>query len=140
MIDAQAREMDLAAGNTSRRIKQSDHGKPGDGFARAGFADHAEHLALGDVEGDAVDRAQGMASGGELHLKVAHAEDGFGHMLPFTSPRRGEVAPKARVRGLVSMRERNPSPGSHLSMRSDLSLWERWAFPLRQKGLVSFSH
>jgi hypothetical protein len=29
------------------------------------------------------------------------------------------------VRGYGLSMEQNPSPGSHLSMRSDLSLWER---------------
>jgi hypothetical protein len=29
------------------------------------------------------------------------------------------------VRGYGLTMEQNPSPGSHLSMRSDLSLWER---------------
>ena len=72
-------EQDLAAGDAAGRIDQADHREPGDGFAGAGFADHAEHFALGDVEGDAVDRAQRAAAGGELDLKIADGENGFGH-------------------------------------------------------------
>src|ERR1700744_3954263 len=86
MIDAQARQTNLAAGDFSRRIKQSDDRKPCDRFAGAGFTDDAEHLALGDIERDAVDRTQRMAPGGELHLKAAHGENGFGHRFPFTHP------------------------------------------------------
>src|SRR4051794_15937029 len=71
--------MDLAARDASRWINQADHGEPGDRFACAGFADHAQHFALGDVEGDAVDRTQAIAAGGEFHLKVTNGEDGFGH-------------------------------------------------------------
>ena len=81
LVDAQARQMDLAAGNAPGRINQPDHGKPGDRFARAGFADHAQHLALGDVEGDTVDGTQRIAAGGEFHLEVAHGENGFGHAV-----------------------------------------------------------
>ena len=80
VIDAQAGQQDLAAGNASGRIDQADGRKARDGFAGAGFADHAQHLALGDLEGDAVDRAQRLAAGGELHLKVTHGKDGFGHL------------------------------------------------------------
>jgi hypothetical protein len=49
--------MDLATGDAAGRIDQPDHREPGDRLAGTGFADHAQHLALGDVEGDAVDRA-----------------------------------------------------------------------------------
>ena len=63
IVDPQARQIDLAAGDAAGRIDQADHREPGDRFAGAGFADHAEHLALGDVEGDAVDRAQRRCGG-----------------------------------------------------------------------------
>jgi hypothetical protein len=77
--DAQARQANLAAGDAAGRVDQSDHRKSGDRFAGAGFSDHAQHLALGDVEGDVVDGAQRAAAGDELHLKISHGEDGFGH-------------------------------------------------------------
>ena len=79
IVDPHARQVDFAAGNAAGRIDQPDHRKSRDGFAGAGFADHAEHFALGDVEGYAVDGAQRTAAGGELHLKVTHGEDRFGH-------------------------------------------------------------
>src|SRR5579871_4353362 len=79
MIDPQAREIDLAAGDCSGRVDKSDHGEPCDGFSRAGLADHAQHRALGDVERDAIDCAQPRAAGSKLHLKVAYAENGIGH-------------------------------------------------------------
>ncbi len=81
IVDPQAREMDLAAGDAAGRIDQADHGKTGDRFAGAGFADHAQHLALGDIEGNAVDRVQHAAPCGEFHLEVTHGENRFGHAV-----------------------------------------------------------
>ena len=83
IVDPQARQMDLAARDAAGRIDQADHGKPRDGFAGAGFADHAQHLALGDIERDAVDGAQRAAAGRELHLQITHGENGFGHLQRF---------------------------------------------------------
>src|SRR6185312_7023274 len=79
IVDALVGQPDLAAGNPAGRIDQPDHGEPRDRLAGAGLADDAQHLALGDVEGDAIDGAQRMAAGSELDPKVAHGEDGFGH-------------------------------------------------------------
>jgi len=45
--------------------------------------------------------------------------------MAFASPQPGEVAPKARVRGAILTRARNPSVGLQLAMQSDLSQWER---------------
>src|ERR1700754_3197068 len=42
------------------------------------------------------------------------------------SRRERSICAADRVRGSGPSRERSPSPGSHLAMRSDLSLWERW--------------
>ena len=79
MVDPRARQIDLAAGDAAGRIDQADHGEARDRFAGAGFTDHAEHFALGDVEGDAIDRMQRAAAGDELHLEVTHGEDRSGH-------------------------------------------------------------
>ena len=88
LIDAHPRQIDLAAGDAAGRVDQSDHREAGDRLAGAGFADHAEHLALGDVERYAVDRAQRAAAGDELDLEVAHGEDGDGHRsLGFSASR-----------------------------------------------------
>src|SRR5689334_20979446 len=65
-VDAGAGKPDLAAGDTPRRIDEPDHRGPGDGFTRTRFADHSEHLALGDVERHAVDGPQDGAAGDEL--------------------------------------------------------------------------
>src|SRR6185437_5847879 len=70
IVDPQAREVDFAAGDPAGRIDQADHREARDRFAGAGFADHAQHLALGDVEGNAVDRVQHAAASGEFHLEV----------------------------------------------------------------------
>jgi hypothetical protein len=45
----------------------------------------------------------------------------------FPSPLVGEgtFAKRRRMRGYGLTIDRNPSPGSHPAMRSDLSLWER---------------
>ena len=79
IVDPHARQIDLAAGNAAGPVDQADHREAGDGFAGAGFTDHAQHFALGDVERHAVDGAQRAAAGDELHLKVTHGENGFGH-------------------------------------------------------------
>ena len=79
IVDSAARQVNLAAGNAAGRIDQADHGQACDGFAGAGLADHAEHFALGDVKGHAVDRAQRAAAGEEFHLEVTHGENGNGH-------------------------------------------------------------
>ena len=84
IVDPHARQIDLAAGDAAGRIDQADHRKTGDGFSGAGFADHAQHLALGDVEGNAVDGAQHAAAGDELHLEVTHGENGFGHAIRYS--------------------------------------------------------
>ena len=97
-------ETDLAAGDAAGRIDQADDRKAGDGFSGAGFADHAQHLALGDVEGNAVDRAQHAAAGGEFDLEVAHGENGFGHAIG--SP---GVAGCHRSFGLSASRSQSPS-------------------------------
>src|ERR1700732_1370727 len=80
ILDPQARQKDLAARDAAGRIDQADHGEARDRFAGAGFADHAEYLALGDIERNAVNAAQRAAAGRELHLKVAHGENGLGHL------------------------------------------------------------
>jgi hypothetical protein len=60
----------LAAGDAAGRIDQADDGRAGHRLAGAGFADHAQHLALGDVEGDASMRAQRAAPGGEFDARL----------------------------------------------------------------------
>ena len=52
IVDALAVEQDLAAGDAAGRLEQADDRRAGDRFAGAGFADHAQHLARRDVEGD----------------------------------------------------------------------------------------
>jgi hypothetical protein len=79
VVDARAGEPDLAAGDAARRIDEADHGGARHRLAGAGFADDAEDLALGDVEGDAVDRFQHPAAGDELDLEVADGENGLRH-------------------------------------------------------------
>jgi hypothetical protein len=64
--------MDFAAGDAAGGIDQSDHRKTGDGFSRAGFANHAQHLTLGDIEGNSVDRPQHVMAGDELDPEIAH--------------------------------------------------------------------
>ena len=49
-----------------------DPRKTGDGFSRTGFANHAQHLTLGDIEGNSVDRAQHVMAGDELDPEIAH--------------------------------------------------------------------
>src|SRR5258708_35783827 len=79
MIDPHARQINLAARDAAGRIDQPDHRKSRDRFAGAGFADHAEHFSLGDIERNPVDGAQRGVAGDELHLEITHGEDGYGH-------------------------------------------------------------
>ncbi len=105
IVDPQAGEMNRAARDAAGRIDQADHREPGDGFSGAGFADHAEHFALGDVEGNPVDGAQRGAAGDELHLKVTHGENRFGHAI-----RRAVLAGAShRSFGLSASRSQSPS-------------------------------
>ena len=53
----------IAAGDAAGLIDQADHRQTGDGLSGAGFADHAQHLALGDVERYPVDGAQRRCGG-----------------------------------------------------------------------------
>ena len=76
VVDALAREADLAARDAARRIDQADHRRAGHRLAGAGLADDAQDLASGDVERDAVDRLQHAAAGDELDPEVADGEDG----------------------------------------------------------------
>ncbi len=62
------------------RIDQADDGEPCHGFSGTGFADHAQHLALGDVEGNAVDRVQHLMAGSEFDPQVTHGENWFAHL------------------------------------------------------------
>src|SRR3546814_6175054 len=66
VVDAAAVEADLAAGNAAGGVQESDHSRAGQRLAGAGLADHAQHLALADLKGDAVDRNQGAAPARDL--------------------------------------------------------------------------
>ena len=72
IVDPQARQIDLAAADAAGRIDQADHGEASDGFPGAGFADHAAHFALGDVERNAVDGAERVVAGDEFHPEITH--------------------------------------------------------------------
>ena len=52
-----------------------------------------QHFAPGDIEGDAVDGAQGGAAGAEFHLEIAHGKNGNRH----------------RSFGLIASRSQSPS-------------------------------
>ncbi|OIQ65517.1 hypothetical protein GALL_529230 [mine drainage metagenome] len=83
IVDPQARQKDLATGNAAGRVDQADYRKARDGFSGAGFAHHAQHLALGDIEGNAVDGAQDVAAGDEFDPEVSHGKNGVGHAVWF---------------------------------------------------------
>ena len=78
-VDPQTRQRNFTAGNTARPIDQADDRQTGNGFAGAGFADHAQHFTARDLKGNAVDRAQHAAAGGKFHLQIAYREHGFRH-------------------------------------------------------------
>src|SRR4051812_45078972 len=62
-----------------RRRLQAEHGLADRRLARARLADHAEGLAGGDVEADAVHGRRNVArpaAGAVAHHEVAHLEDG----------------------------------------------------------------
>ena len=79
IVDPQAGEIDLAARDAAGPVDQADDGEPCHGFSGAGFADHAQHLAFGDIEGNAVDRMQHLMAGGEFDPQVTHGENWLAH-------------------------------------------------------------
>src|SRR6185312_14876982 len=76
VVDTLAAESDLAAGDAARRLQQADDRRSGDRLAGAGFADHAEHLAGRDVEGEIVDGGQHPVPRRDLDLEIADGERG----------------------------------------------------------------
>ena len=71
VVDALALEPDLAAGDAARRLEQADDRGAGERLAGARLADHAQHLAGRDVEGDVVERQQRAAPRREFDAQVA---------------------------------------------------------------------
>src|ERR1700761_8509879 len=71
--------MDLAACDAAGPVDQTDHRQPSYRLAGAGLADHAQHFALGDVEGDAVDCPQYVMTGRKFDPQIAQREDRFAH-------------------------------------------------------------
>src|SRR3546814_6118536 len=74
VVDAAAVEAARVAGNAAGGVQESDHSRAGQRLAGAGLADHAQHLALADLKGDAVDRNQGAAPAGDLDAQVLDLE------------------------------------------------------------------
>ncbi|MNH23550.1 hypothetical protein D3C79_834520 [compost metagenome] len=77
---------DRAGHHLTVRLGQQPHdGEGGDALAAAGLADKAEGLARLHREADAVEHLDLAVIDGELHLEIAHLEDGglgIGHGLP----------------------------------------------------------
>ena len=86
VVDAPAREADLAAGDAPRRVDQPDDRGAGQRLARARFADDAQHFAGRDRERDVVHGDERAAARRELD---AQALDGEQRLAPrrVTSPR-----------------------------------------------------
>src|SRR5258708_19302435 len=74
MVDALAGEEDAARGDAPGRIDEADDGGAGDRLAGAGLADHAQHLARADREGDVVDRDQRRPPRREFDAQMLDAE------------------------------------------------------------------
>src|SRR5690606_5279628 len=77
--DAFALEADLASGGAAGRLEQTDHGGAGDRLPGTRFAHNAKHLALRNVEGDAIDRCQHAASGRKFNPKVTYGKERSRH-------------------------------------------------------------
>src|SRR6185437_9888375 len=100
-----AAPQDAAARDAARRHgDQLEHRQRGDRLAGAGLADHAEGLAAGDLQIDAVDRVHDAVVGPEIRLQSANFE---------------QTLARGRARGLhahgyITFRgssvSRNPSP------------------------------
>src|SRR6185503_13145510 len=72
----------------------------GDGFARAGFADHADDLPWGDRERDVLDRVHAIRTRGEADGEALDIENGLlGHR-------------HTRLASFGSSRSRRPSPST----------------------------
>ena len=116
-------ELDVAV--DARAVGQQSHERQrGDALARAGLADHAEHLAGSDVEADAVDGLQRAARGRECDPQVAHRQQrpapvgAHGMASPL---RRGQRRPaacrpeSAGTAGPRRRRQRRPEPAAQAS-------------------------
>ncbi|MCY1524745.1 hypothetical protein D9M68_596930 [compost metagenome] len=71
VVDAPARQQDLAGGDAPGRLQQTDDGGAGQRLAGAGFAHHAQDFARLDGKRHIVQRAQGAAARGKFHAQVA---------------------------------------------------------------------
>ena len=112
--------------NMSLRRKEAQHGERGDGFSRAGFADQAEDLALGNVEIDAADSGHVFAGAisavsGEADGQAANLQQG-GHRHIIAAACGAGLGPGARVgdpchtfRSGAHLRQRLASGGDGLA-------------------------
>ena len=69
-------QANLARRNPSRRFQQANDGRPGHGFARTRFTDHAKHLTGGNREGHIIKCHQRPAPRWEFHAQMAHFKQG----------------------------------------------------------------
>ena len=67
-------EQDLAGDGASRPLDEAHHRQRGDALAAARFADHAERLAVPDLEADAVDGLDRAVLGEEVRLEALDLE------------------------------------------------------------------
>ena len=71
-------ELDAVGANLARIGDEPHQRQHGHAFARAGFADDAQNLALIDAQTDAVDRTQGAGAGGKIDGQVCDLEQCHG--------------------------------------------------------------
>ncbi len=105
IVDPLPVEQDTPAGDVPRRLEEADDRGAGQRLAGARFADDAQHLALGDIEADAVDRRHGAAPCREGDAEILDLEQRASAALPAhrltlhgCSPRRARCAAGDRPR------------------------------------------
>ena len=115
-----ALEQDLAGGMAGAGVGQKlQHRQRRDRFAGAGFTDQRHGLALGDIEGDVVDRDRLAAALAEGDAEVLDAEQGrFAHLNVLRGSKASRVAsPTKTSSDSISEMTTNPDMPSQGALR-----------------------
>ena len=80
MIDSITLEAYLSARHSSRMLNQPDDCSASNRLSGAGFADHAEDLALRDIERHVVDGDELAPAAEELNSQISNAKRGLSHL------------------------------------------------------------
>ena len=106
IVDPLAVQQDLPADDPPRGSQKTADRRPRHRLAGPRFADDAQHLARGDLEGDVVERDQRAVPGRELGARFADLEERFGHQRSFGLSASRSQSPSRLTDSTVAMRAR----------------------------------